>query len=123
MALDYAILDLDGVLVTDSNAVYGLMRYGSPEAMLGSLDFVFDDNALAKHKRVVSIVITLFFLTLLPSYLKARGGAVATAIVVVILYLTVKLTFYMAGVLWDMATERSAFSEAVLFKSLPRSEC
>lgn len=99
------MLDLDGVLVTDSNAAYGLMRCGSPEAMLGSLDFVFDDNALAKRERVVSIVITLFFLTLLLSYLKARGGAVATAIVVVVLHLTVELTFYMARVLWDMATE------------------
>ena len=60
---------------------------------------------------------------LLPSYLKSGGGEVKTAIVVVVLYLAVELAFYMARVLWDMATERSAFSEAVLLKSLPRFEC
>lgn len=60
LALDYAILDLDGVLVTDSNAAYGLMRYGSPEAMLGSLDFarIFarfwtDDDEIEMAKRKV----------------------------------------------------------------------
>lgn len=60
---------------------------------------------------------------LLPSYLKSGGGEGETTIMVVALFLAVELALYMAKFLWGMATERSAFSEAVLLKSLPRFEC
>lgn len=84
--------------------------------------FNFDDNALAKRERVVSVVVTIFFLTLLPSYLKAGGGEVQTSIMIVVLYLAVELAICMAKFAWDRATERSAFSEAVLLRSL-QNDC
>lgn len=78
----------------------------------------FDDDALSKRESVVSVVITIFFLTLLPSYLKSGGGEVETTIMVVALYLAVELALYMAKFLWGVATGRPAFSEAVLLRSL-----
>lgn len=60
---------------------------------------------------------------LLPSYLKSGGREVETTIMVVVLFLAVELALCMAKFLWGMATERSAFSEAVLLKSLPQFEC
>lgn len=103
--------------VSASRHEFDLVRL-SPNACNSILwAFNFDDDALSKRERVVSVVVTIFFLTLLPSYLKAGGGEVQTTIMIVVLYLAVELVICMAKFAWNRATERSAFSEAVLLRS------